>query len=70
MAWALETIPDRYGRAISGNDYECRRHFGDRCSDATALKSARGMFPGKVVSRDKIHALRGERPIARAKKAE
>jgi hypothetical protein len=33
-----------------------------------ALESARGMFPGKSVTRDRIRALRGNRPMGRPKK--
>jgi hypothetical protein len=47
-----------------------RIYTGTADTEAMALKSAQGMFPGKSVSRDKIRALRGERPIGRPKTAE
>jgi hypothetical protein len=47
-----------------------RVYTGAADTEATALKSAQGMFPGKSVSRDKIRALRGERPMGRPKREE
>jgi hypothetical protein len=45
-----------------------RAYPGSADTEAAAIKSAQGMFPGKSVSRDKIRSLRGERPIGRPKK--
>ena len=45
-----------------------RAYPGSADTEAAALKSAQGMFPGKSVSREKIRLLRGRRPIGRPKR--
>jgi hypothetical protein len=40
-------------------------YSGSADTEATALKSARGMFPGKSVSRDRVRALRGSQKRGR-----
>jgi hypothetical protein len=47
-----------------------RVYTGAADTEAAAITSAAGMFPGKSVARERIRKLRGARPIGRPKKPE